>query len=279
MTTLNSYSNVQLFGYVHCNYDISSGDEINLNVTRWNSWNADPKISIDGIFYDEIPNEEGDNESVAFLASLVKTAQSTFGDHPFQSIFNPGATPQHLELYDSADYIVVFESEASSYNDAVLANQIPPGNASQSSILIYDFAGQGDAGQLRTWLQGMISAGVGSVDILNTGYSEANDDSGPADIGSVASILSSSGGQSPGKRANGIGLATSRVASGGDTSPSKSVGGTDSMSAPDAISSGETSYIPHDSGAEENGDHDDDENQEDRDTEDEYGPQEDGGIQ
>lgn len=51
------------------------------------------------------------------------------------------------------------------------------------------------------------------------------------------------------------------------------------MSAPDAISSGETSYIPHDSAAEENGDHDDDENQEDRDTEDEYGPQEDGGIQ
>lgn len=191
MTKLNSYSNVQLFGYVHCNYDTGSGDEINRNVTQWNTWNADPKISIDGIFYDEIPNEEDNGESVAFLASLVKTAESTFGNHPFKSIFNPGATPQHVELYDSADYIVVFESEASSYNDAVLANQIPPGKASQSSILIYDFAGQGDAGQLRTWLQGMISAGVGSADILNNGYSEANDDSGPADIGSVASILSS----------------------------------------------------------------------------------------
>ncbi|KAK7735760.1 hypothetical protein SLS63_003718 [Diaporthe eres] len=222
VTRLNSYSNVQLFGYVHCNYDTSSGDEINRNVTQWNSWNADPKISIDGIFYDEIPNEEDDGESVAFLASLVKAAQSTFGDRPFQSIFNPGATPEHIELYDSADYIVVFESEASSYNEAVLANQIPPGKASQSSILIYDFADQGDDGQLRTWLQGMVSAGVGSADILNTGYSEANDDSKPAGIGTVASILSSGGGHSAAKLAHGTEFATSRVDSGGNSSPSKS---------------------------------------------------------
>lgn len=163
-------------------------------MTQWNTWNADPKISIDGIFYDEIPNEEDNGESVAFLASLVKTAESTFGIHPFKSIFNPGATPEHVELYDSADYIVVFESEASSYNEAVLANQIPPGKASQSSVLIYDFAGQGDDGQLRMWLQGMISAGVASADILNAGYGEANDDSKPAGIGTVASILSSGGG-------------------------------------------------------------------------------------
>lgn len=222
MTRLNSYSNVQLFGYVHCNYDTSSGDEINRNVTQWNSWNEDPKISIDGIFYDEIPNEEDDGESVAFLASLVKAAQSTFGGRPFKSIFNPGATPEHVELYDSADYIVVFESEASSYNEAVLANQIPPGKASQSSILIYDFADQGDDVQLRAWLQGIVSAGVGSADILNTGYSEANDDSKPAGIGTVASILSSGGGQSAAKLAHGTGFATSRVDSGGSSSPSKS---------------------------------------------------------
>lgn len=210
MTRLNSYSNVQLFGYVHCNYDTSSGDQINHNVTQWNTWNADPKTSISGIFYDEIPNEEGNSESVEFLASQVEAAKSTFGDHPFKSIFNPGTTPESTELYDSADYIVVFESEASSYNDAVLSNQIPAGKASQSSILIYNFASQGNGGQLEKWLQGMISAGVGSANILNTGYDEANNDRKPAGIGFVASVLSSSGGRSTTKPVNGIGFATLR---------------------------------------------------------------------
>lgn len=210
VTRLNSYPNVQLFGYVHCNYDTGWGDQLNRNVTQWNTWNADPKTSIGGIFYDEIPNEQGNSESVEFLALLVKTAKSIFGGHPFKSIFNPGTTPESIELYNSADYIVVFESEASSYDDAVLANQIPTGKASQSSILIYNFASQGDSGQLERWLQGMISAGVGSANILNTGYDEANDDGKPAGIGFVASVLSSSGGRSTAKPVNGTGFATSR---------------------------------------------------------------------
>lgn len=210
MTRLNSYSNVQLFGYVHCNYDTSSGDQVNRNVTQWNTWNADPKTSVGGIFYDEVPNKQGNSESVEFLASLVETAKSTFGDHPFKSIFNPGATPESIKLYDSAEYIVVLKSEASSYDDAVLSNQIPAGKASQSSILIYNFASQGDGGQLQRWLQGMISAGVGSANILNNGYDEANDDGKPAGIGFVASMLSSSGGQSTAKLVTGTGFATSR---------------------------------------------------------------------
>lgn len=169
---------------------------MNRNVTQWNAWNANPKISIDGIFYDEIPNEEGNTESVAFLASLVKTAKSIFGDRSFSSIFNPGATPEKVELYDSADYIVVFESEASSYSSTFVADQIPRGKASQSSILIYDFAGSGNDGQLRPWLREMISAGVASANILNTGYDEANSNDEPAGIGSVASVLASGGGRS-----------------------------------------------------------------------------------
>lgn len=169
---------------------------MNHNVTQWNTWNANPKISIDGIFYDEIPNEEGNTESVAFLDSLVKTAKSIFGDRPFSSIFNPGATPEKVELYDSADYIVVFESEASSYSSTVLTDQIPRGKAGQSSILIYDFAGSGNDGQLRPWLQDMISSGVASANILNTGYDEANSNDQPAGIGYVASVLASGGGHS-----------------------------------------------------------------------------------
>lgn len=259
VTKLNTYLNVQLFGYVHCNYDTSSGDEINRNVTQWNSWNADPNISINGIFFDEIPNEEGSIVSVAFLASLVQYAKSVFGDHGFMSIFNPGATPQHIELYDSADYIVVFESEASSYSDTVLTSHIPFGKASQSSVLIHNFDGEGSEGQLGTWLQGMISAGVGSANILNNGYSEANSDNDLAGISSVASMLASSGDQSTAKSGNGTGLTISRVASGGDGSTSKSVGDAASISAPETSSS-KSSYIFHDRAGEEDGIFEDDEN-------------------
>lgn len=144
VTNLNSHRNVELFSYVHCNCNNNSGHEVNRNVTQWNSWNADPETTIDGIFYDEIPNEEGDNKSVVFLASLVKAATSTFVAHPFKSIFNPCAISQNTELYDAADYIVVFESEASAYNESVLSNQIPAGKASQSSILVCTFASDGD---------------------------------------------------------------------------------------------------------------------------------------
>lgn len=48
------------------------------------------------------------------------------------------------------------------------------------------------------------------------------------------------------------------------------------MSGPEAISSGEASYNPHDSGREESGAYDD---QEDRDIQEEDGPQEDGDLQ
>lgn len=234
VTRLNSYSNVQLFGYVHCNYGTNSGNEINQNVTQWNSWNTNPKTSIDGIFYDEIPNKEGSSEGVEFLASLVKTAKIIFGDRPFSSIFNPGAPPQHIELYDSADYVVVFESEASSYSDAVLTKHIPSEKAGQSSILIYNFGGQDHDGQLGSWLQSMSSAGVASANILNTVYSEANSDDEPAGIGSVASILSACGVQSAAKPANGTGSNASKLALSG------------TPSAPGTSSISESLYNPND---------------------------------
>lgn len=218
---------------------------MNHNVTQWNSWNSDPKISIDGIFYDEIPNEEGSSESVNFLASLVETAKSTFGSHPFSSIFNPGATPMYIELYDLADFIVVFESEASLYSETVIANQIPAGKAGQSSILIYNFAGEGHEEQLGPWLQGMISAGVGSSNILNTGYSEANSDDKPAGLGSVAAILASSAGQSTAKPINGSGSTTSKLAPEGSLSAHESMDDTASMPAPETGTGNEPVYNPH----------------------------------
>lgn len=65
------------------------------------------------------------SQSVILLASLVKAVQSTFAVHPFKSIYKPGATPQHSQLYYLADNTMVFESEDSLYNYAVLVHQIP----------------------------------------------------------------------------------------------------------------------------------------------------------
>lgn len=91
----------------------------------------------------------------------------------------------------------------------------------------------------------MISAGVGSGTILNTGYSEAHSDNKPAGIGSVASILASSAGQSTVKPINGTRSSASKLAPGGNLSAHESLDDIASMPAPETVISNEPTYNPH----------------------------------
>lgn len=100
----------------------------------------------------------------------------------------------------------------------------------------------------------MNSAGVGSANVLSTGYSEANSDNSPAGITPVALQLASSWGQATAKSAKRTDPTISRVASGGVGSTSKSVGDTASISAPETSSS-EPSYDPRDGDGEESEDY------------------------
>lgn len=188
---LNSYSNVETMGYVHTLFGDASQEEINQNVSDWYSWNtySGANVSINGIFFDEVHNIEGDDSDVTYMQSLVESATSTFGSHSFTSIFNPGSKPQHLEFYELADYVVVFETYASEYSNSVLAENVPSGFANQSAILIPDFASTGTASEAESWLQAMVDAGIASAHILNYDYLQSTSTNSPAAIGSIASAL------------------------------------------------------------------------------------------
>ncbi|KAJ4414357.1 hypothetical protein N0V82_007965 [Gnomoniopsis sp. IMI 355080] len=187
---LNSYSNVETLGYVHCSYGADQ-EGVDQNVTDWAAWNSysGANVSISGIFFDETPNTEGGSDDVSFVQTAVEAASTAFGSHQFTSMLNPGAAVEHDEFWELADYIVIFEAEASEYSDSVLTTNIPSGKASQSSILIYDFASVGSASLADTWLQTMMEADVGSAHILNYDYIEATTAESPASIGSIAIVL------------------------------------------------------------------------------------------
>lgn len=187
---LNSYSNVQTLGYVHCLYGDDQEGVIQ-NVTEWAAWNTytEANVSIHGIFFDETPNTESGSNDVSFVQAVVEAASTAFGSNKFTSMLNPGATVEHDEFWTLADYIVIFEDEASAYSASVLTTNIPSGKASQSSILIYDFASIGSVSLANTWLEAMIQADVGSAHILNYDYIEATTSETPASIGSIAVVL------------------------------------------------------------------------------------------
>ncbi|CAN8101667.1 unnamed protein product [Discula destructiva] len=191
MSKLNSYSNVETLGYVHCQYGEGSQEDIQQNVTNWAAWNSysGANASIGGIFFDETPNTEGGDNDVSFMQAAVGAASSAFGAHPFTSMFNPGSSVEHDEFWTLADYNVIFEADASTYSASVLTTNIPSGKAGQSSILIYDFASVGSESTATEWLQGMDAAGVGSAHILDFDYIQATTADTPASIGSVAVAL------------------------------------------------------------------------------------------
>lgn len=120
---------------------------------------------------------------------------SSSSSSSFQTIFNVGTQVVHPEYFAQADSVVVYENYASEYasnGDSVLRDNVPTRFAARSSILLHDFVSANlDAGDVEAWLRSWVDAGLGSADIVDYGYDQANTADAPADIGSVARVLSS----------------------------------------------------------------------------------------
>lgn len=196
----------------------------------WNTYAGPENIAVHGIFFDEVPNWTGrkGRADVHYMAAREAHARAQFnvsswrpdfssssrwrgrGDKnshshsrppapsssfSFQTVFNVGTQVVHPEYFAQADSVVVYENYASAYAsdaDSVLRNNVPAGLAARSSILLHDFVSASlPAGDVEAWLRSWVDAGLGSADILDYGYDQANTADAPADIGSVASILSS----------------------------------------------------------------------------------------
>lgn len=221
LSTINSYSNVETYGYVHCSYGAQSTNAVETNITTWQTWNTytAKDISMTGIFFDETPDG-----NTAYMTTLATFAHSKLGSSS-KIIFNPGGKVTGNDYFSLADHVVVFEDTASACkfpptrgissqtpqaskprlrlkhitdkrhprtdSTSVPKNNVPSQYASKASILIYSFQNSngGTTAELTTWLKGMVTAGIGSVNIVDDTWNDANDAAAPASIGSVASIL------------------------------------------------------------------------------------------
>ncbi|KAJ4390561.1 hypothetical protein N0V93_004157 [Gnomoniopsis smithogilvyi] len=195
---LNAYPNVHTFGYVHTSYGARSSASVQTDIARWANWNTYTKanIAIKGIFFDEVPNSsKKGNTDVAYMSALQTYAKSQFGNiTTFQTFYNVGDLCAHTEYFNNmADYVCIFEDEASKFSTAVLGSRLPAGKAAKSCVLLIDYMSSGfPSANVSSMLQYFVSLGIGSANILDYDYDQANAVGAPADVGSVARILSSS---------------------------------------------------------------------------------------
>lgn len=187
--TINSYNNTRTFGYVHLLNGEEAAEAVEANITTWKAWAGygAANISVHGIFFDETP----DNDT-AYMQALVGAAHDGLGPAS-QVIFNPGKAVLDDEYFSLADHVIVSEVTAETYRDASESapkENVAPQHASHASILVYDFAaGGGSASELKTWVQGMVAAGIGSVNVVDYGWDASNTSDGPAGVGTVAALL------------------------------------------------------------------------------------------
>lgn len=197
--TLNSYPNTRVFGYVHLLDGNETVDAVAANLTTWQAWGgyeaatgngteAANNISVQGIFFDETPAND-----TAYMQTLADAARAALGAGA-QLIFNPGRAVPDPRYFALADHVIVSEVPAASYDTAVPAANVDAQYASRASVLVYGFAGNdtvaaGNGTELKAWLDGMVKAGIGSVNVIDYGWDASNTDDGPASVDAVAKLL------------------------------------------------------------------------------------------
>lgn len=182
-------------------YGSRSIADVMLDTSYWANWNTytAANISINGIFFDESPNwagQQGAND-VSYMAQITNYAQSLFDQEvsSFQLIYNVGQQCNHLEYFDEnmADFVIIYENYAADFNTFILATNVPDGLAEKCSVLLHDFNNNNHplpAWDVQDWLQEFRNADIGSGNILNYGYNQAQSSDKPAAIETIANILS-----------------------------------------------------------------------------------------
>lgn len=120
---LNSISNIQPVGYVHCTYGQRALGEIQKDVDIYRQWNSE--FRLDGIFVDEVPS---DPDLVPYMASLANHVHSTWRsglDRHGVVIYNPGVVIDRA-FFSDAEYIVTFEQSQDHWKTLQVAGQDTP---------------------------------------------------------------------------------------------------------------------------------------------------------
>ncbi|KAJ5292806.1 uncharacterized protein N7443_008759 [Penicillium atrosanguineum] len=162
---LNSYSNVEVIGYIPTGYgtrDISSIKTAIATYSNWSSYKAE-NITISGIFFDEAPRTN-DDTLISYMQEVSESAKSS--SLP-TVVFNPGTkleTGSAAEYFKAADLIVEFENSYSTWTSIVPADEISDTYYDKAAILLYSAPLTADYEAVVHEAQGM---GLGAAYLTN----------------------------------------------------------------------------------------------------------------
>jgi hypothetical protein len=187
---LNSYSNVQVIGYIPTEYatrDISTVKSAISTYSGWSSYKA-KNITVSGIFFDEAPRTN-DATLISYMQEVSESAKSS--SLP-TVIFNPGTkleTGAAAEYFKAADLIVEFENSYSTWTSITPADEITGSYYDKAAILLYSAPLDADYEAVIHEAQGMGLAAAyltndddyktaDSVSKVAESFVQANDDTG-----------------------------------------------------------------------------------------------------
>ncbi|OOQ85259.1 hypothetical protein PEBR_26942 [Penicillium brasilianum] len=124
ISTLNSYDNVHVIGYIRTNYAECAQAEVDSQIAVYSGWSSytAKNISVSGIFFDEAPRTN-ENTKIAYMQSISATAKSS---NLNTIVFNPGTTLEEesaAEYFEAAGLIVEFEKPYSEWTSIIPADQ------------------------------------------------------------------------------------------------------------------------------------------------------------
>lgn len=169
VTTLRSYSNVQLFGYVHIEYGQRNATEIHNDIKTYSTWKKTAKsdIHLDGIFVDEAPYE---TKYLSYMKNIQSYIHNTMPKSHQKVWTNPGI-PIDARFYDYADYVNAYENSYADWN-ATGHNEIPECLRQKSTVMIYNYP-KNALGKLNSDTKNIIANGYnGTFITTSSGYED-----------------------------------------------------------------------------------------------------------
>lgn len=136
ISTLNSYPNANLFGYVYTSYGDRNLSEIESDISTYNSWSdyTSADISLDGIFMDEAPTN---TSTVQYMTSLYNYVKAVMPSNSNYVWTNPG-TVVDADFYAAADIVNAFEGTYSAWESGG-STSIPTKLMDSSSVMLHNY--------------------------------------------------------------------------------------------------------------------------------------------
>ena len=169
VTSLRSYSNVQLFGYVHIEYGKRKAADVQKDIATYSTWKKTAKsdIHLDGIFVDEAPYEL---KQLSYMKDLHTYVNKKMPKSHQKIWTNPGI-PIDAKFYDYADYVNAYENSYADWS-AGGNKKIPECLRQKSTVIIHNFPKNAN-GKLNADTKNIIAAGYnGTYITTSSGYED-----------------------------------------------------------------------------------------------------------